>query len=74
MHRLVLISQLISLDGASKVVISVEPDIDGVDPTGTGPAQVKPLVAEVEEDQADHENFSLSRNLDSLPSGTAKIN
>ncbi len=34
-------------DGASKVVISVEPDIDGTDPTGAGPFALKPLAIDV---------------------------
>jgi len=60
-------------DGESLAVISVEPDLDGVDPTGNGPAQVKPLVAHIEEGQGDHENFDLELNPDSVPSGTATL-
>ena len=60
-------------DGESAVVISVEPDIDGVDPTGDGPAQAKPLLVLIEEGQADHENIELDRDLGSLPSGSATL-
>ena len=37
-------------DGASVIVISVEPDLGGVDPTGAGPFSVKPLVGAVPRD------------------------
>jgi len=60
-------------DGESLAVISVEPDLDGVDPTGAGPAQVKPLVAHIEAGQDDHADFELELNLDSVPSGTATL-
>lgn len=60
-------------DGESAIVLSVEPDIDGVDPTGDGPAQAKPLLVAVAENQADHENIALDLNLDSLPRGSATL-
>jgi len=60
-------------DGASKVVVSVEPNINGVDPTGPAPFQIKPLVADVPSGAADHVNYVLSLNLDSVPSGSAII-
>ena len=34
-------------DGASKIVVSVEPDIAGADPTGDGPFALKPLAIDV---------------------------
>ena len=60
-------------DGASKIVISVEPDLEGFDPTGPGPFQAKPLVADVPADANDHENYGMTLNLGSLPTGTALI-
>jgi hypothetical protein len=60
-------------DGASKVVISVEPDLNGIDPTGSAPFAVKPLVADVPQGASDHENYQMNQNLSSVPSGTAAI-
>ena len=60
-------------DGASKAVISIEPDINGVDPTGAAPFQVKPLVHDIPAGAADHVNFAMDLNLASLPSGSATI-
>ena len=59
--------------GDSTIVISVEPDMNGVDPTGDGPAQAKPLLYGIPQGTDDHVNFYLEHNLDSLPEGTAKI-
>ena len=64
---------LMLADGASMVVISIEPDINGVDPTGDGPAQVKPLSAAIAEGAADHELFDLSLSTDTIPSGSASL-
>jgi hypothetical protein len=60
-------------NGTSLAVISVEPDINGTDPTGPGPAQIKPLVAQIAAGTADHTNITMGLNLDSLPSGVARI-
>ncbi|MFT4930622.1 MAG: hypothetical protein ACI91T_000493 [Natronomonas sp.] len=49
-------------DGKSKIVVSVEPDLDGTDPTGPKPFAVKPLVASVPEDAADHTSYDLMAN------------
>ena len=59
-------------DGASKGVISVEPDLNGVDPTGAGPFQIKPLVGDIPSGALDHTNYQLGLNL-VLPTGTATI-
>jgi hypothetical protein len=61
-------------NGSSKVVISIEPDSNGEDPTGDGPFQVKPLVADVPEGALDHTNYPMQLNMDSIPSGLATIN
>lgn len=60
-------------DGSSTVVVSVEPDVDGEDPTGSAPFQIKPLVGDVPEDASDHTDLGLERDLDGVPSGTATI-
>ena len=60
-------------DGASLAVISVEPDLDGADPTGTGPFQIKPLVANIPLGANDHTNYDMNLNLSSVPSGLAEI-
>jgi hypothetical protein len=60
-------------DGESKVVISVEPDLNGSDPTGDAPFAVKPLVGDVPEGAEDHTNYQMNQNLVSVPSGTATI-
>lgn len=60
-------------DGASAVVVSVEPDLDGEDPTGAGPFAIKPLVHDVPEGLADHTSTEMDLNLASVPSGTAMI-
>jgi hypothetical protein len=60
-------------DGASLAVISVEPDLNGMDPTGVGPFQVKPLVANIPSGAKDHTNYDMGQNLNSVPSGLANI-
>jgi len=60
-------------DGQSLVVISVEPNLDGVDPAGEAPFSIKPLVGEVLLDSSDHTNYSMEVNLMSVPSGIATI-
>ena len=60
-------------DGETMVVLSIEPDINGVDPTGDGPAQVKPLSAAVAEGAADHSLFELTLSDASIPSGSASL-
>lgn len=49
-------------DGASSIVLSLEPDIDGVDPTGDGPFFIKPLIASVDEGQPGGTSFKLKRD------------
>ncbi len=61
-------------DGSSLVVISIEPDMNGVDPTGDGPFQIKPLVGTVSSGAEDHVNYPMDLNLASIPSGVATIN
>ena len=60
-------------DGASTIVISVEPYLDGVDPTGTAPFSIKPLVGNVPAALADHTLTALGQNLGTVPGGSASI-
>lgn len=60
-------------DGASLAVISVEPNLNGNDPTGSTPFAVKPLVGNIPAAAADHVNYPMNQNLGSIPSGTATI-
>ena len=60
-------------DGETMVVISIEPDINGNDPTGDGPAQVKPLSALIPAGAADHSLLDLELSTASLPSGSATL-
>lgn len=60
-------------DGETRVVVSVEPDIDGADPTGPAPFGIKPLAGAVPADATDHTSYDLERTDGPLPSGTATI-
>ncbi len=60
-------------DGSSGIVISVEPYLDGTDPTGAAPFSIKPLVGEVPFGLADHTLTALGQNLGTVPSGLASI-
>jgi hypothetical protein len=60
-------------DGKSKAVISIEPDINGIDPTGEGPFQIKPLIGDIPKDAKDHVNYQMDLNLGSLPTGAAIV-
>jgi hypothetical protein len=59
--------------GGYKAVISVEPDIDGVDPTGDNPFAIKPLAGEIPRGVDDHTNIDLDRTGGALPAGTAML-
>jgi hypothetical protein len=60
-------------DGASMVVVTIEPDVRGVDPTGPAPFSIKPLVARVAAGARDHASIRLRRDLSTVPSGTARF-
>jgi len=60
-------------DGSSLAVISIEPDLGGVDPTGPGPFAIKPLKGSIAAGQADHQTVPLTRDLSEVPSGTARF-
>ena len=58
-------------DGASTIVITVEPDLDGTDPTGMGPFSIKPLVKAIPADATDHQSIELMLDLSTVPGGKA---
>jgi hypothetical protein len=60
-------------DGMSKAVISVEPNLMGVDPTGDKPFSIKPLLGNIPDGADDHVNFDMMANLAPLPSGLAVL-
>jgi hypothetical protein len=58
-------------DGSSMIVLTVEPDLDGSDPTGAGPFSIKPLLRAVPAGAADHQPLELMIDLSTVPSGRA---
>ena len=60
-------------DGASVIVISVEPYLDGSDPTGAAPFSIKPLVGSVPAGLAGLTLTAIGQNLVTVPSGSASI-
>lgn len=58
-------------DGSSAVVVTVEPDIGGVDPTGPGPFSIKPLVRAVPAGAAAHQSIILNLDLTTVPMAVA---
>lgn len=58
-------------DGSSIIVLTVEPDLGGSDPTGAGPFSIKPLVRMVPAGAADHESIELMLDLSTVPGGKA---
>jgi len=58
-------------DGRSTVVITVEPDIGGQDPTGDGPFSIKPLAAAVPAGASPETSLPLRRDLSSVPEAIA---
>jgi hypothetical protein len=58
-------------DGDSAIVVTIEPDLSGTDPTGDGPFSIKPLLAPVPEDAPVHSSLGLQRDLSTVPRGRA---
>jgi hypothetical protein len=58
-------------DGGSMVVITIEPDIGGQDPTGAGPFSIKPLVAAVTAGASPGTSLPLRRDLSTVPEAIA---
>lgn len=60
-------------DGESKVIISLEPDIEGEDPTGEGPFQLQFLKADIPEGADVYTLYKLDLDLSGLPTGTVEV-
>jgi anti-sigma-K factor RskA len=60
-------------DGTSMVVLTLEPDLAGKDPTGPAPFSIKPLVGTVPAQAQDHRSLPLRRDLTGLPTGRASF-
>jgi hypothetical protein len=58
-------------DGRSMVVLTVEPDIGGHDPTGQGPFSIKPLTAAVPAGASPGASPRLNRDLSTVPKAIA---
>jgi hypothetical protein len=58
-------------DGNSAIVVTIEPDLSGFDPTGDGPFSIKPLLAPVPQDAPTHSTLGLQRDLSTVPRGRA---
>jgi len=58
-------------DGSSMIVVTVEPDLNGSDPTGMGPFSIKPLVRAVPGGAADHQSIELMLDLATVPTAKA---
>lgn len=60
-------------DGKSLIVVTIEPDLNGADPTGAGPFSIKPLVHRVPKGTAAEAPTGLRRDLSTVPTGTARF-
>jgi hypothetical protein len=60
-------------DGSSSIVLTVEPDLGGVDPTGSGPFSIKPLLTTVPVGTQPGMTVALALDLSSFPKGTASF-
>ncbi len=60
-------------DGASKVSITVQPDIGGIDPQGVGPSFIQILIADIPNDATDHTVYTLNLDLTSIPKATGDL-
>jgi hypothetical protein len=58
-------------DGRSMIVITIEPDIGGQDPTGPGPFSIKPLVATVPAGASPATSLPLGRDVSTVPKAIA---
>lgn len=60
-------------DGSSMIVLTVEPDLEGVDPTGPGPFSIKPLLVAVPQGSQPMTSIALERELSTVPRGRASF-
>lgn len=66
-----IVSPVNLADGGSMVVITVEPDLGGQDPTGAGPISIKPLAAAVPQGAGPGGSLALRRELSTVPQAIA---
>lgn len=60
-------------DGQSQVIVSLEPDIEGGDPTGVGPFFLQFLKADIPDTAEVYTLYDLDLDLSSFPKGTIEI-
>lgn len=60
-------------NGYKTAVITVEPDLDGMDPTGEKPFPIKPLVGEIPEGAEPKTSYDLQTRTGTIPAGSAMI-
>ncbi|MFC1656896.1 hypothetical protein ACFL14_02985 [Patescibacteria group bacterium] len=60
-------------NGSTQVLISIEPDIDGSDPTGLNPFSIQFLNAKIKKDAEVHKSYDLNLDLNIIPEGNIKI-
>jgi hypothetical protein len=60
-------------DGSSMIVLTVEPDLGGTDPTGPGPFSIKPLLVAVPSGAQPMISIALERDLSTVPKGLASF-
>lgn len=60
-------------DGSSMIVLTVEPDIGGTDPTGPGPFSIKPLLVTVPAGAEPMTSIALALDLSTVPTGRASF-
>lgn len=60
-------------NGSTQVFISMEPEMDGVDPTGTSPFSIQFLNAKIEKDAEVHKAYDLDLDLNFIPEASIKL-
>jgi hypothetical protein len=60
-------------DGSSRVAITIEPDLNGVDPTGDAPFPIAPLFKDITTGQATGARFALDANAAAGPTAVATV-
>lgn len=59
--------------GSSTILITIEPELGGLDPTGDSPFTAQPLQALIPLGAEDHIHYPLTLHTEALPSGTVSI-
>ncbi|MFH1749473.1 MAG: hypothetical protein ABH837_01065 [bacterium] len=60
-------------NGSTQVFISVEPDVDGSDPTGSNPFSIQFLNAKIKKDAEIHKAYDLDLDLNLIPEASIKL-